>query len=1532
MRRRSHNEPKEGGNGFLGLGKKESKEGGKFSRRQRESPTVLDEVVVTADAPRWLNYRRQYEIDNPKDAFLEKNITGFDKSFGTTKRNYPKRLDKQYNKRANDYVAEQLIAEYETKYGDKPRRLRTAEERLGIYDYYNEQERDILKNSKHASWYLPAERQHRIRVSDNPDAYVTESYLKTDSEGNITFDEKSGRKSYAQKLSNKLEGTPERFRVFSNAGNDLESYINPAMWIGEMARNIGQAPYKAMQTGSALPIIGAIAEPLLSGIPLGTIGKEAKKAVGENRVDTAVDILKNLRKEVDPRFKEPREAALEWANKTQEKYYNSPGFHERVRKIRDVQQREFKNAITRNVLKRGADLDDLKEVMDMREIGDYIVHNLSPVDNWDLIQRNAENKKYLAFFESNKNRLKNFKENKPSALHYDEGYAKGRAAGISGWRLDSNLDPYVRHNLVDPRLDTDDINRVAFHEGNHGLTNGNGLLNKQTKDFLQSPFDLTDVHPRNGNDYVNRKSYILDPTEIYARIQEMRLHSSHGDFKGLDNWDKINLKNRSYGQLNNDLRSKVDPIFWDSVKDWDKLFDVMNKMPAIAGAGLGLKALQNQNPEQFKKGGVVGGDDPKNPTPDPFMVNALYKNQPVQPRSYEVTDSNTPSKKIKGGTNYYENNKKLESLIEEDFQKLGSRFLGYLDSGGKPEDVLEQISWNTQLPFLSVKAEYLRKMNPTAEGIRDLFANYSIRDSGDLANIQQVMIDNGNPTIKSKDESPLGINKAHALGKSIYVKRLNSVLGETAHTKQYQENGFLPSMARLTKDFFSSMVRSDDDVKAGLYTKYGLPNGSIPYGTPGTLENDAHDIIEPQLRLKTIENANDYVFKDLLKQHGKKLPKFKKGGFVDGGDDPKKPNQPTRQDSVDLLHNTQMLLSYFNNQKYSEKDAVYISRNTNRKGVEEFNRIIRQQAGGKRDFYKKIDDNKYYQRESAHTILDRRSPKALYDNRIEPTRAYSFVNEKRGDEYEGDAVAFFGYEPLLVKPVNTLSKEERVERAKREKELGLKPTFKYYDETNTTKKPTQPVELIQRDKVNIKDIQELDRQIDIPSRNVTVDSTNYNLPQSRYSEGVLKQAFKGVPNIQVWSKRDKETGTLRPVALINEAGESIDYNKYKEGKLPEGFQHPKKFEDGGYINNNMTDPNNYLWNMLMKMQRGVQSGQFLNDVQSRQGEPTAPLQPLPIKPLDPDVKPNWPPGNEVPPGQLYNPKSMVTPTLPRLDIKPLPIPERKMEEPNPSNFKYNLTNNQPKPKDPLLGGLLAGVGAVGGTMANVGRPDVGLGALSGVASGAGYGAMLGPVGAVVGGVLGGIGGLASTGLNRTRYDEQNAEAQKGKIKAATIYGGDVGSFEFGGNVYSADGEEIVPIQTEKGEKIVTPEGYIHTSKAMKLHKQMENDLVTDILPNGSYVASNSRAMQILRDKANKMIMGYDTVEYLEGGGSPIPKEHSLGEIMKKKKMTPAEILDIVKNKFPTNQIEYDQFAKKANVLNLKSRLPYINAVIAATKK
>lgn len=282
-------------------------------------------------------------------------------------------------------------------------------------------------------------------------------------------------------------------------------------------------------------------------------------------------------------------------------------------------------------------------------------------------------------------------------------------------------------------------------------------------------------------------------------------------------------------------------------------------------------------------------------------------------------------------------------------------------------------------------------------------------------------------------------------------------------------------------------------------------------------------------------------------------------------------------------------------------------------------------------------------------------------------------------------------------------------------------------------------------------------------------------------------------------------------------------------------------------------------------------------------------------------------------------------------ISSLPISGVSYDRPAPdmSNIDYNLNFPEQK-KDPYagLGAASAGLGAMATGIANIGRPDVPLNALGGALSGAGYGSILGPLGAGVGAVIGGLSGLIGGGLSKGNYEDQMREREKGKIKAATIYGTELGSYAMGGPV-EGENNELEPIQTEKGEVIVLPDGSIFKSKATKLHSQMKKDFVTDILPGSAFVGSDKK--YLTKKKADKISLGYDIIEYKEDGSGSKPTERFLGDYMSKNKMSVAEILNVVKNKFPTVDLKFDPFVRKANIANLKQRLPLINTIINNTK-
>ena len=75
--------------------------------------------------------------------------------------------------------------------------------------------------------------------------------------------------NFRQSLADRSQATGDALRV-SNEPNFFDDYVNPAVMIGSMADNLGQAPLRAQQEDSYMPYITAVGTPLLVGRAIGS--------------------------------------------------------------------------------------------------------------------------------------------------------------------------------------------------------------------------------------------------------------------------------------------------------------------------------------------------------------------------------------------------------------------------------------------------------------------------------------------------------------------------------------------------------------------------------------------------------------------------------------------------------------------------------------------------------------------------------------------------------------------------------------------------------------------------------------------------------------------------------------------------------------------------------------------------------------------------------------------------------------------------------------------------------------------------------------------------------------------------------------------------------------------------------------------------------------------------------------------------------------------------------------------------------------
>ena len=157
-----------------------------------------------------------------------------------------------------------------------------------------------------------------------------------------------------------------------------------------------------------------------------------------------------------------------------------------------------------------------------------------------------------------------------------------------------------------------------------------------------------------------------------------------------------------------------------------------------------------------------------------------------------------------------------------------------------------------------------------------------------------------------------------------------------------------------------------------------------------------------------------------------------------------------------------------------------------------------------------------------------------------------------------------------------------------------------------------------------------------------------------------------------------------------------------------------------------------------------------------------------------------------------------------------------------------------------------------------------------------------------------------------------------------------GLFADGGAVKSIP-EGLVGVQTELGEKFIHLDGTITDVNAVKLHKDMDEQEITDILFEGTYVASNADAMKITREEADEIFISLQMFPYEEHKQGKIPQETVLSDLFPagKNELTPAELTQIVKSKFKTvdRGERADIFNKQTNEENILNRVPYLTPII-----
>lgn len=187
-------------------------------------------------------------------------------------------------------------------------------------------------------------------------------------------------------------------------------------------------------------------------------------------------------------------------------------------------------------------------------------------------------------------------------------------------------------------------------------------------------------------------------------------------------------------------------------------------------------------------------------------------------------------------------------------------------------------------------------------------------------------------------------------------------------------------------------------------------------------------------------------------------------------------------------------------------------------------------------------------------------------------------------------------------------------------------------------------------------------------------------------------------------------------------------------------------------------------------------------------------------------------------------------------------------------------------------------------------------------------------------LAGGVQGLTNyvgAGYNQALKEQIEKYEEEAKYMNRDIDGLLTASYEEGGF------GEYYPVQTEDGEKMSKLDtGNIYDVFADELHKDMDDDLVTDFMTDRMYVFPNKKLLK----KDLDSLLGYTIGKYRENGRQTPVKEIRLKDEIGDEKITYAEALEKIKDNRPIeDSLSYLDLI--TNEENLNGRKLYINSLV-----
>ena len=591
----------------------------------------LGGATIKATKPQWMKDKEALEKEYSKDWYIDNNLPKFSRSIGVSADNMHSNSVKQYNEFINNKLAEKLLKRNPNFEKEYESHLNSG--RIGyLSSQFSPKELAIIKGSSSKNKISPSFwssiEQNLLSIGNvNPVMKLKNSNL-TDEEAQkedtpFGLLERTGElganavrsvfdKDYTVKQF--LSGKQSDATTAEKIAFDVLNLVGAGAW-GKLSKTAKLAKleegYQAIKGGNNLVSKLSKADEAIDVTKAGSkvLNKEEalSKLSNENKINLSETFnnlankskniseslkyeLNTLHKKLNPSYQKRAEKELEYANKWQEEWYNHPETKKRLQSLSDefnTYRNQQIDEINKNNKIQRENPDNLKFGFTQEDLNRIYRHISYRTENeWTNIVGGINNKNYISTFQSKDAKLQKI-------LKGEKRIHKGNH-GISGHFLDKDYNG-VRQNLVDKY--SSKIKSTAIHEGNHGLTEGNLLIPKSEQEEMVKIFGKDKEIPvRNEEmEFNTYDEYLEDPTEIYARIMELREYMGKKpvELVSADEVEKL-IQSGKAGD------TPVDSYFFSKIQDKEKLKKLFNRLPAIAPL-IGISYLQSQNQNKTKQ-------------------------------------------------------------------------------------------------------------------------------------------------------------------------------------------------------------------------------------------------------------------------------------------------------------------------------------------------------------------------------------------------------------------------------------------------------------------------------------------------------------------------------------------------------------------------------------------------------------------------------------------------------------------------------------------------------------------------------------------------------------------------------------------------------------------------------------------------------------------------------------------------------------------------------------------------------------------